>query len=79
MPIKTTVTISIVNRLTTALFLVARQTMGRLTAALAKEVRTVVLPARAALILPCIAIVDAAAVVLALLTRPPTMPVASIP
>jgi hypothetical protein len=49
------------------------------TAALVKEVRTVALPAREALIFPCIAIVAAAAVVLALLTSPPKIPVANIP
>jgi hypothetical protein len=61
------------------LFLVARQTIGTLIAALAKEARTVALPARDALILPWLAIVAAAAVVLALLTKPPMIPVASMP
>src|SRR5437016_4809921 len=70
-PIPTTGVISMVNLFTTALFLVVRHTIGRLTAALAKDARTVALPASEALILPCIAIVAAAAVVLALLTRPP--------
>jgi hypothetical protein len=41
--------------------------------------RTVVLPAKAGLIFPCIAIVAAAAVVLALLTSPPNTPGASMP
>ena len=66
-------------RFTTLLFLVVRQRIGRLTAALAKEVSTVALPASAGDILPCIAMVAAAAVVLALLTRPPKTPVANIP
>lgn len=78
-PMETTVAISRVNLLITALFLVVRQTIGRLTVALVKDVSTVVLPASEALIFPCIAIVAAAAVVLALLTSPPKMPVASIP
>ena len=78
-PVPITVAILIVNALVTALSLVVRQTIGRFTPALAKEVSTVVLPARAAVILPCIAMVAAAAVVLALLTSPPKMPVASMP
>jgi hypothetical protein len=68
-----------VSLLTTGLFWVIRQTIGRLTTALVKDVSTVALPASDALILPCIAIVAAAAVVLALLTSPPKMPVTSIP
>src|ERR1700733_2954690 len=78
-PIATTVKTSTLNLRTTALFLAARHTIGRLTAALDKEARTVVLPAKAGLILPCIARVAAAAVVLALLTSPPNTPVASMP
>ena len=78
-PIATTVNTSTLNLRTTALFLAARHTIGRLTAALDKEARTVVLPAKAGLIFPCIAIVAAAAVVLALLTSPPKTPVASMP
>ena len=78
-PIPITVAISMVTLLTTALFLVVLQTIGRLTAALAKDVSTLALPASEALILPCMAIVAAAAVVLALLTRPPKIPVASMP
>lgn len=78
-PIEITVPTSRVNLLTTVLFLVVRQTIGRLTAALVRDVSTVVLPASEGLIFPCIAMVAAAAVVLALLTRPPKMPVANIP
>src|SRR6202050_487056 len=63
----------------TVLSLVVRQTMGRFTPALANEVSTVVLPASAAVILPCMAMVAAAAVVLALLAKPPKMPVARMP
>lgn len=62
-----------------ALFLAARHTIARFTAALDKEARTVVLPAKAGLIFPCIASAPAAAVVLALLTGPPNTPAASIP
>ena len=68
-----------VNLLITVLFLVVRQIIGKLTAALASDVSTVALPAREALMVPCIAIVAAAAVVLALLTRPPKTPVANMP
>ena len=78
-PIAITVAISMVTLLTTALFLVALQMIGRFTPALANDVSTVVLPASEALILPCIANVAAAAVVLALLTKPPNTPVASMP
>jgi hypothetical protein len=78
-PVPITVAIWIVNLLTTALFLVVRHTIGRFTAALLKDVSTVALPARAALIFPCMAMVAAAAVVLALLTKPPKMPVANMP
>ena len=78
-PVPITVTIWIVNLLITVLFFVVRHTIGRFTAALAKDVSTVALPARDALIFPCIAIVAAAAVVLALLTRPPKTPVANMP
>jgi len=55
--------------------------MGRFTAALASDVRTVVLPASAGVILPCMAMVAAAAVVLALLSNPSKIqiPVASMP
>lgn len=70
---------STLNLRNTALFLAARHTIGRLTAALDKETRTVVLPVKARLIFPCIAIMTAAAVVLALLTNPPKTPVASMP
>jgi len=68
-PVATTVNTSTLNFRTTALFLAARHTIGRLTAALDKEASTVVLPARAALIFPCLAIVAAAAVVHPLLER----------
>ncbi len=44
-PIATTVNTSTLSLRTTALFLAARHTIGRLTAALDKEARTVVLPA----------------------------------
>ena len=74
-----TVAVSSVTLFTTALFLVALQTIGKLTAALANDVSTVVLPASEALILPCMANVAAAAVVLALLTKPPKTPVANMP
>lgn len=78
-PTPITVAVSSVTLLTTALFLVALQTIGKLTAALANDVSTVVLPASEALILPCMARVAAAAVVLALLTKPPKTPVANMP
>src|ERR1700685_3112957 len=78
-PVASTVTILKVRDFTTAVFFVVRQTMGRFTAALERLGRSVALPARAAVILPCMAMVAAAAVVLALLTSPPNMPVASIP
>lgn len=61
------------------LSLVTRQIIGRLIAALASEARTVVRPATAGLIWPCIAMVAAATVVLALLTNPPRKPTASTP
>jgi len=61
------------------LFLVTRQIIGRLIAALASEARTVVRPATAGLTWPCIAMVAAATVVLALLTSPPRKPTASTP
>src|SRR3984957_3995662 len=67
-PTPTRVTTSTLNLRTTALFLAARHTIGRFTAALDKEARTVVLPAKAELIFPCIAIVAAGAVGLALVT-----------
>jgi len=57
--------------------LAAPHTIGRLTAVFDKEARTVVFPAKAGLIFPCIAIVSA--VVLALLTSPPNTLVASMP
>src|SRR5208282_5058196 len=78
-PVAMTVAIWMANALMTVLFLVVFQIIGRFTAALAKDVSTVVLPARAAVILPCMAMVAAAAVVLALLTKPPKTPVASMP
>ena len=55
------------------------ETIGRFTAALASDVTTVALPASEALILPCVARVAAAAVVLTLLTKPPKTAVASMP
>ena len=73
------VAVSIVSLFMTVLLLVVRHTMGRFTAALAREARIVALPARDGLIFPCIARVAAAAVVLALLTSPPAMLTASIP
>ena len=78
-PVATTVDILNVSDFMTAVFFVVRQTIGRFTAALARLVRTVALPASAGVILPCMAMVAAAAVVLALLTKPPNTPVASIP
>jgi len=78
-PTPRTVAILRANVRTTALLLMVRQTIGKFTAALAKDVNTVALPANEAVIFPCMAIVAAAAVVLALLTRPPKMPVANIP
>src|SRR5580704_3390107 len=78
-PVAMTAVILMVKVLITALSLVVRQTMGRLTAALAREVRTVALPASAGDILPCMAMVAAAVLFLALLTRPPKTPVATRP
>lgn len=78
-PTAMTVAISSMIRLTTSLFFVALHTIGKLTAALVKDVRTVALPASEAVIFPCMAMVAAAAVVLALLTSPPNTPVANIP
>lgn len=54
-------------------------TIGKLIIALAIEEIIAVLPARLGAICPCIAMVAAAAVVLALLTSPPTKPVTSMP
>jgi len=79
MPTIITAMISIVNRFTTYLSFIVFQTIGRLTMALASEEIIVTLPAKEAVILPCIAIVAAAAVVLALLAKPPNRPVASSP
>jgi hypothetical protein len=78
-PVAITVAISRANLLMTVLSRVVRHTIGRFTAALVSDVSTAVLPASDGLILPCIAIVAAEVVVLALLTRPPKMPVASMP
>lgn len=79
MPIPITTDSSIVNFLITALSLMLRQTRGRLMTALAKDEIIATFPAREAVIFPCMAMVAAAAVVLALLTNPPNKPVASNP
>jgi hypothetical protein len=78
-PVAITVAISMVSLFMTGLLFVIRHTIGKLTAALVRDVSTVALPASHALILPCMAIVAAAAVVLALLTRPPKTPEANMP
>ena len=78
-PIPITVAIFTVNPLTAALSLVVRQMMGRLTAALAKDEEGIVLTAVAGYFALHDNRVAAAAVVLALLTRPPKTPVANMP
>jgi hypothetical protein len=79
MPVTITVTISIVSFFTIALSFTVRQTMGRLIIVLANEDNTATSPAIEAVILPWLAMVAAETVVLALLTNPQKIPVASTP
>lgn len=68
-----------VNSLTTFLLLMVFQTIGKSITALAMDDIIATLPATVAVILPCSAIVAAAAVVLAELINPPKKPVTIIP